>query len=112
MPRKGDAPASDTHHATSKNVHVASAPRKPGRVSEENLALVEEGFAEVLARAQSLADQTGLSVAQVFDLWHTSNEHRHTKPNWWNLYSAYFKNHEQEEMERLGRRQSSLWFTC
>ncbi|KAI1784324.1 hypothetical protein LXA43DRAFT_1066862 [Ganoderma leucocontextum] len=72
-----------------------------GRISDANLKVVRDGFAEVQVLAKGVAAKTGLSASQVFDLWASTNQRTHVKSNPWNLYSSYFKDHQEEELARL-----------
>ena len=78
----------------------------PGRISEANLERIKEGLHEVQKLARNIATETGLSPSQVFNKWMSTSQRTHTKRNPWNLYSAYFKDNEQQERQRLKERES------
>ena len=75
--------------------------RASGRLSEVNIEILKNGFKTVQQIAQDVAAKTGLSPAQVFDHWTSANTRKHVKWNMWNLYGAYFKDHEKQELARL-----------
>lgn len=79
-------------------------PKAVGRVSDANLAIIKEEFLEVQKRAKEVAKKTGLSHGQVLQHWSTGGGRTHTKLNAWNLYSAYFRDHEKQELSRLPER--------
>ena len=76
-------------------------PRATGRISDANLAIVEEAFVKVQELAKDTAAKTKLSPSQVIDLWTSSNQRTHVKANMWNLYGSYFKENQEEELGRL-----------
>ena len=76
-------------------------PRATGRISDANLAIVEDAFVKVQELAKDTAAKTKLSPSQVIDLWTSSNQRTHVKANMWNLYGSYFKENQEEELGRL-----------
>ena len=87
----------------------------PGRISDASLERIQEGLHEVQKLAKDIATETGLSPSQVFHRWMSASQRTHTKRNPWNLYSAYFKDNEQQERQRLKERESTIypcsWYT-
>ena len=79
-----------------------------GRISDTSLERIKEGLHEVQKLARDIASETGLSPSQVFHQWMSTSQRTHTKRNPWNLYSAYFKDNEQQERERLKERESRI----
>ena len=77
-----------------------------GRTSEASLSIIKEEFIEVQKRAKAVAEKTGLSTAQILQYWSTISTRTHSKRNAWNLYSSYFREHEEEELSRLSERKS------
>ena len=73
----------------------------PGRISDASLQRIREGLDEVQKLAKNIATETGLSPSQVFHQWMSTSQRTHTKRNPWNLYSAYFKDNEHQERQRL-----------
>ena len=62
---------------------------------------------EVQRIAKEVASETGLSASQVFELWTSSNQRTHIKSNVWNMYGAYFKDHQEQELARLEKGERS-----
>ena len=79
-----------------------------GRISDTSLKRIQEGLQEVQKLAKNIATETGLSPSQVFRQWMSTSQRTHTKHNPWNLYSAYFKDNEQQERLRLTERESDI----
>ena len=81
----------------------------PGRISDASLQRIHEGLDEVQKLAKNIAAETGLSPSQVFHQWMSTSQRTHTKRNPWNLYSAYFKDNEQQERQRLKEGESVIY---
>lgn len=73
-----------------------------GRISTADWDVIKEGFLEVQRLANTVAAKTGLSSSQVFKQWTLTSRRRHVALNMWNLYSQYFKGHQEQELARLG----------
>ena len=76
-------------------------PNASGRISDVNLALVKDGFLEVMKLAKTVSQKTGLSTSQIFKQWFSINRRKHVRSNLWNLYAKYFKDNEKQELARL-----------
>ena len=100
-----DTPVRDRHDALSKDdgvvVDAEDDLKAVGRISDANLTLINHAFDEILTKAKSIAARTGLSTSQVFDQWTTMQNRKHVKKNLWNLYGAYFKDNEKQELARI-----------
>lgn len=85
-----------------------------GRISDASHKRIKDGFLEVQRLAKQVAQETGLSASQVWNQWASASQRTHTKRNRWNLYSMYFKDHEQQERARLieGESINVLLLTC
>ena len=79
-------------------------PTATGRISGDNVAIVQEGFLDVMQLAKTVSLKTGLSTSQVFKQWSSINRRKHVRSNLWNLYAKYFKDHEKQELGRLSTR--------
>ncbi|EJF60373.1 hypothetical protein DICSQDRAFT_171095 [Dichomitus squalens LYAD-421 SS1] len=84
-----------------EDVEEGDGPNATGRISEASLERVRDGLIQVQKSAKDIAAETGLSLSQVFDRWMSTSQRTHTKRNPWNLYSAYFKDNEEQELARL-----------
>ena len=78
-----------------------------GRPSDANLSILKQEFIEVQKRAKAVAEETGMSPAQVLQYWSTASTRTHSKRNMWNLYGAYFRENEEQELSRLSERKSA-----
>ncbi|KAI0363185.1 hypothetical protein BV20DRAFT_1058254 [Pilatotrama ljubarskyi] len=77
-------------------------PQAVGRISHESLKHLDAAYELVLEKAKEVRQKTGLSIAQIFEHWLAATGSRtQTKPNLWNLYSAYFKENTAKELARL-----------
>ena len=76
-------------------------PRAPGRVSNENRRLLQQGFQEVIEIAKKVAAATNLAVGQVFDQWSAARSRKHLIKNMWNLYLRFYKKNTLAEIGRL-----------
>ena len=86
-------------------------PNAAGRISEASLERIKNGLLQVQKLARGIAAETGLSASQVFDRWMAASQRTHVKRNRWNLYSAYFKDNEEQERARLSERESTLRYS-
>lgn len=79
-------------------------PGSLGFTSDANLDLMTQEFGKVMDLAQAVTSKTCVSVSQVFDHWTSTNTCKHVEWNLWNMYVAYFKDHEEQELALLPER--------
>jgi hypothetical protein len=69
-----------------------------GRVSDETLSVLSNGYKKLDRLVIDLSDQTGLPEKQILALWERRTKHVGSGFHPWNAYSNYFKNNEEGEL--------------
>ncbi|KAG1879477.1 hypothetical protein C8R48DRAFT_571805, partial [Suillus tomentosus] len=72
-----------------------------GRRSAESNATLDAGFAAVEHTLLELSRSTAIPMHQVINLFMKSRGRNASSVNYWNLYSNYFKDKSQQELDRL-----------
>ncbi|PPQ97888.1 hypothetical protein CVT26_013062 [Gymnopilus dilepis] len=80
---------------------LSDGPSTTGRLSDEALEALQDGFAELDRVMQKIKGSTGLTPKQILDRWQPSLP-RHL--NFWNIYQKYFQTRPQEELKRLQKK--------
>ena len=101
----------DFEQVDTDDVDDSDDPNAAGRISEASLERIKDGLLQVQKLAQGIATMTGLSTSQIFDRWMATSQRTHVKRNRWNLYSAYFKDNEEQERARLSEREFDMHYS-
>ncbi|KAF8869758.1 hypothetical protein CPB84DRAFT_1754859 [Gymnopilus junonius] len=70
------------------------------RMSKESHVALFKGFKELDEVVKKISKQTHLSVSQICDWWDGLNNHPNG-PTLWNMYQAFFKAFQEQELARL-----------